>query len=90
MKLQLKAKHFQETSYIDNDNCAVSRAVKEQFNTEDVWTFSYKTLIEGKYFDIASGSGYLSGEFNRDKYKASQVNYDETIIRELELVEHVD
>jgi hypothetical protein len=93
--LQLKAKHFIGTNYVDPDNCAISKAVKEQFGEVSKITtgvcdvrFNYQNYDfrfengEGLY----DGRGYGAAMFESDAAKAYGLEDGDAVIRTIKLI----
>ncbi len=83
IKLPLKAKHFINATYIDNCNCAISKAAKEFFNTDSA-AEGVNELIINKT-DHYSHEEYGPIEFMNDKSLAKKSEDQEAIIRTIEL-----
>lgn len=82
--LQLKAKHFEGTRFVNTNNCAIAKAAKEQLNTEriSVGSFSLSDFENKKCYSFEE-YGYT--EFEQDKEKALQTSFGFTVIREIVL-----
>ena len=83
IKLPLKAKHFINTTYIDNCNCAISKAAKEFFNTDSA-AEGVNELIINKT-DYYSHEEYGPIEFMNDKRIAKKSDDLEAEIRIISL-----
>lgn len=101
MILKLKAKHFLKTSYSDASNCAMCKALKDvfpnHFPLEIVDAIRLLDKPVGEYFDEDNfplsdlpmkyyHESYSLDHFTDDRRKAAQYNFDETIIREIEII----
>lgn len=89
IRLELKAKHFVDTRYGDTTNCAVCKAMRELTGLETSaggYTCStYKNKVyESKIIDSYNLS-YEAESFEIDKKKAAELNYDDSVVRILEL-----
>lgn len=80
--LILKAKHFKDAMYEDICNCPLAKAGKEQFKTDRVSEGAIELTING--IDHRHEC-YGDNKFKEDLAKAIDANYDETVIREIEL-----
>lgn len=84
MKLELKAKHFEGTFYVScNGFCAIEKAYFE---------LTGNACREGVDFLSTNGNridheAYEVDEFDSDKLKAETHNWDDTVIRTIELIE---
>ena len=78
INLPLKAKHFIDTRFIDQCNCAIAKAAKDFFNTEEVTEHVGWINIKGRNF---IHKDYGVDDFDSDKKKAETETESETIIR---------
>lgn len=83
IELPLKAKHFINTLYIDNCNCAIAKAAKDFFNTDDV-NESVDLLIINNT-DCYNHPSYGPRAFDSDQDKAVMLEDHETIINIISL-----
>lgn len=81
-KLILKAKHFKGTNYQDNFNCALCKAAKEQFKEEFV-SEGVDNIDIGKTYYLHRQ--YRDGEFDKDKIKAKELKYSNTVLKTINL-----
>lgn len=83
MILQLKAKHFRGAIFESPCNCPVAISAKEAFNTKEVTERVYNIVIN----DVLYLHDYYSVKDceDVDTLKAIAANFDETVIREIEL-----
>lgn len=83
--LLLKAKHFKHTNYIGwgkGDYCAIEKAAIEQFKPDIVSEQVYNVVIDDILYRHEI---YDELDFSSDGEEAKKHNYDETIIKEIEL-----
>lgn len=80
--LELKAEHFKDTKYWCN-KCAIGKAFNEEFG---YYPSVGKSFIETKEARLEFSS-YDDFEFVADKKKAKKHNWDDTVIRTIELIE---
>ncbi len=83
INLPLKAKHFINTTYLDNCNCAIAKAAKEFFNTDRA-AEGVNELIINKT-DHYSHEEYGPVEFMDDARIAKKLDDKETEIRIISL-----
>jgi hypothetical protein len=87
INLELKAKHFKDTIFVSITDCAISKAAKEQFKVKnvfeglDILSVKFSNLQETEY----KHEYYGDRDFNQDLEIAKKHNYDDTIIRKIEL-----
>jgi hypothetical protein len=87
INLELKAKYFKDTSFISITDCAIAKAAKDQFKVEnvseglDILSLRFSNLEETEY----KHEYYGDIDFNQDLEIAKKHNYDDTIIRKIEL-----
>lgn len=78
IELPLKAKHFIDTRFTSNCNCAISKAAKDLFKTNDVMEHVDRLYIEKIEY---VHKDYGGNDFHADKIKAESETDIETIIR---------
>ena len=83
INLPLKAKHFINTTYIDNCNCAIAKAAKEFFNTDSASEGVNELIINNTDFYVHDE--YDPRIFDSDQDKAVMSEDPETVIRTIEL-----
>jgi len=80
--LKLKAKHFEDTDFECNVNCAIAKAAREQFNEQDAnASCTYLILNNSSFFKI----NYNYQQFKDDRKLAITKNFSEEIIRDVSL-----
>jgi len=77
----LRARHFKDATYISTD-CAMARAVKEQFNTTTQKIAAEWGHIDGKPIEFYYGSRM----FDEDKQKADELKYSDEVVRTVEVL----
>lgn len=80
--LELKAKHFKDTEFYDNE-CAIAKAFTELTGIKPLMGFSFVETPDMEY----QFPWYGSDSFKEDKSMAENLNFDESVIRTIELVE---
>jgi hypothetical protein len=87
INLKLKAKHFKDTIFVNNTNCAIAKAAKEQFKVEKVSEGIDTLYVRFSNFQETEYKHEYYGDidFNQDLEIAKKHNYDDTIIRKIEL-----
>ncbi len=84
IKLELKGIDFKDTDFMDNKDCAMSKAVKRQLNTSDVESGVKNAFINGITYSINRNYGCY--EFELDEQQAASNGYSEDeVIRTLTL-----
>lgn len=85
MILYLKARHFKDTDYEDNCNCALAKAAKEQLKEEDIsegvgrlHILDGNTVKETYIHEL-----YTPSEFNEDLANAKAYKFTDTVVREV-------
>jgi hypothetical protein len=94
MLLELKAKHFKGTKFIDMCfGCAIEKAAAEKFNiplryiSEGLDRLSlFDKNDEYKHY---SHREYGDDEFYKDKEKAKQLRYSNQLIKRIKLTENI-
>lgn len=89
IELELKPRHFEGTSYIEADDCAISKAFKELYPGEIPYTDSSSVDVGGvlnpkAIYEIERGYG--PSEFKQDKAIAEITISSEEVIRTVTLV----
>ncbi len=82
MLLELKAKHFKGTHFIDEKGCALERAVKEEFNTINVSECVSSFYLNGHNY---SHIRYELKDFRKDKEKAKKLRYSNAVVRRIRI-----
>lgn len=83
--LQLKAKHFKNATFREPHECPIYKAAMDQFE------FPKNTIVgEGVHYLKIDGEdhvhdAYYRSDYDKDYVIASQHNFDDTIIREINL-----
>lgn len=87
-KVAVRAKHYNECRYTNRFDCAISRAIKAQFSTDDVLVGVSTVSLEGTAYRIVNDKehGYQMSQFLEDCKKARAASYDEAVIREFKLI----
>lgn len=84
MKLLLKAKHFKDTFFAVHCDCAVAKSAMDLFPLAKCFDEDVdELLVDGVKYNHERYSYRI---FVEDKTVASTHNYDETVIREIELI----
>ena len=79
--IQLLAKHFNGTDFIDCNGCAIERAAKEAFpESKSIHENVSHCRVDGQKY---SHEWYGAKAFDEDKEEAEAHNFDDTVIREL-------
>lgn len=83
MEVILKAKHFKNTDFADNRNCAIAKSLKESGINQ--FELGFSTLgIGNKVLRTNNIPSYNRELFNKDSLKAQEHSFDETVIRTVE------
>lgn len=82
MILELRAIDFKDTDFGNPCNCAISKAAKKKFKAKEVSEGITDITIEGIVYNHEF---YGTDEYYSDKHKAASHNYDNTVIRTIEL-----
>ena len=81
--LIVRARHFYFANFGDNKHCPCSRAAADQFNTPQVFEMINKIRIGDKQW---LHRPYTIRQFKFDMAVASNLNFNDTIIREIPLL----
>ena len=91
--LQLRARHFKDARFIDDQNCPIAHAASEYFKiprsrltegVDDLSIYSQNLWSEKRKFKHES---YRASDHDFDKRLAIKHNFDDTVIREIVLNE---
>lgn len=81
IELQLLAVDFKDASFLDNNDCAVSRACKRQLGVENVSEYIYSVDIGW----VEYTHGYYGSWVFEEDYKKAKTVEPNTVIRTLTL-----
>lgn len=79
LTIALKRKHFIRTNFYSDKNCAIAKALKERYQTPNVYVATYGAVVDGEFRDLQTY--YYSHNFAEDKIKASVSGPLEEVIR---------
>lgn len=83
MLLQLKAKHFKDTKFVDYTACPIAEAFKDQTGLDAIEAIFY--LVSNHH--IFNHEKYDYDNFLYDRVQANVYGFNDTVIREIELTE---
>lgn len=82
--LLIKAKHFKNTDFESNYDCAMAKAAREQFHvTGNINAGTHWLHVNDRAFYKVV---YTYSLFKEDKAVAASKNYSEDVVRKLQLV----
>ena len=89
MKILVKTKHYVEsTCYLDNDNCPLATAIKEQYPEVTVWVGGFTASVDGIRYNIGDKWGELDYDHVQQKISdAKKGKHIPTIEVELEKIQ---
>jgi hypothetical protein len=83
MIIQIKAKHYRNTYFSECLNCAISKAVRDALPlVSRVNEGVTNVKIDGKQYEH---DPYWPEDFRKDQDEAKKHNWDEIVIREIEI-----
>lgn len=85
IKVELKAKHFlgaSDFSYINNQNCPFAQALQDHFQTENCSETIDYCVVDGKWYTHIE---YSYVDFLEDHQAATELKFDDTTLRTIEL-----
>jgi len=90
MRLQLKAKHFKGTHFLDGvytgvpacKGCAIERALAEVFPKERIHEYTDECRVGSEFY---SHKEYNYELFEKDKLKAKNAHYSNSVIRTISI-----
>ena len=80
--MKLKARHFKGTVFSSNTDCAVARAAKEQFNTQEVNASTVYLCLNNS---VVLHLEYTYAQFKEDSVLAGSKNHSDETIRTISL-----
>ena len=80
--LIVRARHYKDAVFVDDCNCPLANAAKEQFDTEDVSEGADGMLINQKHY---AHVWYGTDENDSGLFRATRANFNNTIIRRIKL-----
>lgn len=88
IQLPLRARHFEGTEFGDCENCSISKGYKDLTGEKNVSEGAVSLNVYDKRFTLIKRFKhrlYDAYDFAEDRLKAIAHNYDDTIIRTIEL-----
>lgn len=81
--LQLKAKHFEGSTYTSSQFCAIAKAAKECFGEQHIiWEAMQQVRVGRKYYKHVP---YNEADFDKDMITAAAHGFGQWPIREIQL-----
>jgi hypothetical protein len=84
IELLVKARHFRQAKFSDPCQCAVAHAANEYFSTQSSMEGVRELYASGKRY---RHNRYEGDKFGRDEDMAEVLEYDETVLRIITLVQ---